>query len=96
MKSELEREKLQSKLNLYMGEIDLLKANIAMKDFIIEEKNYRHHYVYDFTVPGTESFALFSGIVVHNTLNTLNRVSYTKSIASLFIRRHIQIAGISC
>ena len=37
---------------------------------LIEEKNYRHPYVYDFTVPGTESFALFSGIVVHNTLNT--------------------------
>jgi len=37
---------------------------------LIEEKDYKHPYVYDFTVPGTESFALFSGIVVHNTLNT--------------------------
>ena len=37
---------------------------------LIEEKNYKHPYVYDFTVPGTESFALSSGIVVHNTLNT--------------------------
>lgn len=37
---------------------------------LIEEKDYKHPYVYDFTVPGTESFGLFSGIVVHNTLNT--------------------------
>jgi hypothetical protein len=39
---------------------------------LIEEKNYNHEYVYDFTVPGTESFALFSGIVVHNTLNSVD------------------------
>ena len=38
---------------------------------IIEEKNYKHKYVYDFSVKGNETFALFSGIVVHNTLNTL-------------------------
>lgn len=51
---------------------------------ILEEKNYKYKYVYDFSVKGNETFALFSGIVVHNTLNTLNsRVSNTKSIASL-------------
>ena len=30
-------------------------------------------YVYDFTVPGTETFILGSGIAVHNTLNTFHR-----------------------
>ena len=38
---------------------------------IIKEKEYEKKYVYDFSVPGNETFALFSGIVVHNTLNTL-------------------------
>ena len=38
---------------------------------LIFEKDYKHKYVYDFSVKGNETFALFSGIVVHNTLNTL-------------------------
>lgn len=29
-------------------------------------------YVYDFTVPGNETFALSSGILVHNTLNSID------------------------
>jgi len=33
-------------LNTLQGEIDLLKANIAMKDFIIEEKNYSLVHAY--------------------------------------------------
>ena len=52
---------------------------------LIFEKDYNYDYVYDFSVKGNETFALFSGIVVHNTLNTLIRVSYTKSIASLIL-----------
>ena len=38
---------------------------------IIKEKTYKYKNVYDFSVKGNETFALFSGIVVHNTLNTL-------------------------
>lgn len=38
---------------------------------LIKEHDYKHKYVYDFSVKGNETFALFSGIVVHNTLNTL-------------------------
>jgi hypothetical protein len=41
---------------------------------LIDEKDYicnYSDYVYDFSVEGNETFALFSGIVVHNTLNTL-------------------------
>ena len=52
---------------------------------LIEEKEYEYTHVYDFSVTGNETFALFSGIVVHNTLNTLIGVSYTKSIASLIL-----------
>jgi intein/homing endonuclease len=29
-------------------------------------------YVYDFTVPGNDSFMVDNGILVHNTLNTSN------------------------
>ena len=29
-----------------------------------------HEYVYDFTVPGTETFTTFDGIVTHNTMRT--------------------------
>ena len=36
-------------------------------------KEYENKYVYDFSVPGNETFALFSGIVVHNTLNTFHK-----------------------
>lgn len=38
---------------------------------LIQESEYSHKYVYDFSVKDNETFALFSGIVVHNTLNTL-------------------------
>ena len=38
---------------------------------LIKEKDYKYKNVYDFSVEGNETFALFSGIIVHNTLNTL-------------------------
>lgn len=37
---------------------------------LIKEADYEHEFVYDFSVKGNETFALHSGIVVHNTLNT--------------------------
>lgn len=40
---------------------------------IIKECDYNYKYVYDFSVNGNETFALMSGIVVHNTLNTFHR-----------------------
>ena len=40
---------------------------------LIKEKNYKYKNVYDFSVAGNETFALFSGIVVHNTLNTFHK-----------------------
>ena len=30
-------------------------------------------YVYDFTVPGNDSFMVNCGVIVHNTLNTFHR-----------------------
>ena len=47
----------------------------------IFEKDYDFQYVYDFSVKGNETFALFSGIVVHNTLNTFHKA---KRLAKLY------------
>ena len=48
---------------------------------IIKEKDYEYKYVYDFSVNGNETFALMSGIVVHNTLNSIDwkeQILYSK------------------
>ena len=39
---------------------------------LIRDSDYKHDFVYDFSVHGNETFALFSGIVVHNTLNSVD------------------------
>ena len=39
---------------------------------LINESDYMHKFVYDFSVQGNETFALFTGIVVHNTLNSID------------------------
>ena len=51
---------------------------------IIKEKDYKYDYVYDFSVKGNETFALFSGIVVHNTLNS---VDWLEKI--VYIKQHV-------
>jgi len=53
---------------------------------IINEEDYEHKFVYDFSVTGNETFALQSGIVVHNTLNSVDWYSdilYTKNNKSI-------------
>jgi DNA-directed RNA polymerase subunit A" len=48
----------------------------------IEEVDYKYKYVYDFSVKGNETFALQSGIIVHNTLNSVDwseKLLYTKN-----------------
>ena len=49
---------------------------------IVQEKDYKHKYVYDFSVEGNETFALYNGLVVHNTLNTFHK--YVSLYFSLF------------
>lgn len=57
-------------------DIDYLKQ-IANGDVIwdeietIEEIEDPKEYVYDFTVPGNQTFMIYNGIVVHNTLNSV-------------------------
>lgn len=47
---------------------------------IIKESTYKHKYVYDFSVEGNETFALFSGIIVHNTLNSFHKCGQTEKV----------------
>ena len=54
---------------------------------LVKEKLHKHKSVYDFSVTGNETFALFSGIVVHNTLNSVDwyeKILYSKD-GSTFI-----------
>lgn len=60
------------------SDIDYLKM-ISEGDVIwdeiveITELNDPKEYVYDFTVPGNETFMVNEGIIVHNTLNTFHQ-----------------------
>ncbi len=73
-------EEQANKLDMYdevKKDIDNLKM-IYNGDVIwdrIEEKiilDDTKEYVYDFTVPGNETFMLYNGLIVHNTLNTFH------------------------
>lgn len=55
----------------YQPESDIIWDKIISLE-LIKEKDYEYKYVYDFSVKGNETFALFSGIVVHNTLNSID------------------------
>jgi len=54
---------------------------------LIFEKDYKHKYVYDFSVKGNETFALFSGIVVHNTLNTFHKAGQNEASVTVGVPR---------
>jgi DNA-directed RNA polymerase beta' subunit len=49
-----------------------------VKITVLDEGDYKHAYVYDFSVEGNETFAMFSGIVVHNTLNTFHKTGQSE------------------
>lgn len=47
----------------------------------IQELEDPKEYVYDFTVPGNDSFMVDGGILVHNTLNTFHQAGIGSSVA---------------
>jgi len=76
----LKRISIESQNDYFIRIIDIIDKK-QEKDIIwdkivslklISEKDYKYDYVYDFSVQGNETFALFSGIVVHNTLNSID------------------------
>jgi len=73
-----------SKRNIPMSDLkyyeQIIKSDVAWEKIVklelVTETTYIDNYgkhVYDFSVTGNETFALLSGIVVHNTLNTLKK-----------------------
>ena len=54
---------------------------------IIDEKDYKYKYVYDFSVKDNETFTLLSGIVVHNTLNTFHKAGQSEKAVTTGVPR---------
>jgi len=70
--------KVQPELNILK---QALNSNVIW-DEIVDIKIYtpdQNEYVYDFTVPGNQTFMVDSGIIVHNTLNTKHLAGVAKS-----------------
>jgi DNA-directed RNA polymerase II subunit RPB1 len=68
--------KAHTKANMIQRELAILKQaadSSVIWDEIVDIKVYtpdQTEYVYDFTVPGNQTFMVDSGVIVHNTLNT--------------------------
>jgi len=68
--------KAHTKANMIQRELAILKQAVESSviwDEIVDIKVYtpdQTEYVYDFTVPGNQTFMVDSGVIVHNTLNT--------------------------
>ena len=52
---------------------------------------YRYRYVYDFSVADNETFALQSGILVHNTLNTFHKAGQSEKTVTMGVPRFQEI-----
>jgi len=50
-----------------------------------------HKYVYDFSVAENETFALMSGILVHNTLNTFHKAGQSEKTVTVGVPRFQEI-----
>ncbi len=46
----------------------------------IEHVETAHQYVYDFTVPGTETFTTFEGVITHNTMRTFHYAGVAEQV----------------
>jgi len=60
----------------------------------IESINYvdtPHEYVYDFSVPGLETFTTFDGIITHNTLNVFHFAGVAEMQVTVGLPRLIEI-----
>ena len=53
----------------------------------IEPVDYKYKYVYDFSIDSTESFALQTGIIVHNTLNTFHHCGISEKAVTAGVPR---------
>ncbi len=73
-------------------------ANHVIWDEIteIEILDDPNEYVYDFTIPGNESFAINDGVLVHNTLNSFHNTGVAvMSIMTQGVPRIIELTSVS-
>jgi DNA-directed RNA polymerase beta' subunit len=66
VKSKNVQDKIQTLIQAYVG--DVVWDQIVDLEYIDDP----NEYVYDFTVPGNDSFMVDTGVLVHNTLNTFH------------------------
>ena len=88
------KEELQTQLDLLK---QALSAEVVWDEIIsIEILDDPKEYVYDFTVPGNDSFQVDAGVLVHNTLNTFH-VAGIKTMSSTThgVVRVKEILGVS-
>src|ERR1700733_4527167 len=80
--SETNDNKLKNIISKLIKKLDIAANGNVVWDKIIEiEKiNDPKKYVYDFTVPGNDSFMVDNGILVHNTLNTFHHAGINTSV----------------
>jgi DNA-directed RNA polymerase subunit A" len=80
--------KIKDKMNyiFQVKDADVVWEKITKLELIFE-KDYNNEFVYDFSVKGNETFALFSGIVVHNTLNTFHKAGQSEKSVTVGVPR---------
>ena len=81
-----EKSKIEDELRILKQASD---SNVIWDEIVNIEiiSNHNEEYVYDFTVPANQTFMLNSGIIVHNTLNS---VTYETPIMVRNSNGHIQ------
>lgn len=90
-------EKLAKEKNIDIKEELAIMRRMFYSDVIwdkIEEIEYidaEHKYVYDFSVPGLETFTTFEGIITHNTLNTFHFAGVAEMSVAIGLPRIIEI-----
>jgi DNA-directed RNA polymerase II subunit RPB1 len=92
--------KAHEKCELIREELDLLEQALnsgVMWDEIVHIEYYtpdQNNYVYDFTIPGNQTFVTDYGVMVHNTLNTFHSTG-SKSNVTRGVPRIEEILSLS-
>jgi DNA-directed RNA polymerase subunit A" len=87
----------QGEFILYFSEISKKKSSqyIFWDPIISIKYTTTDKYVYDFSVPGNETFALKSGILVHNTLNSFHSAGLSIRTVVSGVPRFTELLNVS-
>jgi len=80
---------IQEELNIMscMFDSDVIWDEIINVEYVKND----HEYVYDFSVPGLETFTTFDGILTHNTLNVFHFAGVSEMQVTVGLPRLIEI-----